>query len=160
VCRNEQAAAARFGVPLTSLSSLKSLGSLPQHPTPHTQHPTLGECYTRTGRRFFDNEPTHHAFLAEVASAMERSGLWHELETDWVCLDCELMPWNAKAQALLRAQYAPVGAAAKLALSATLKAVQQTVSRGLAVVDLGESLRTKLEDANRFTAAYANYCWE
>ncbi len=31
--------------------------------------------------------------------------------TDWVCLDCELMPWSAKAQELLRQQYAAVGAA-------------------------------------------------
>ena len=29
-----------------------------------------------------------------------------ELDTDWVCLDCELMPWSAKAQELLREQYA------------------------------------------------------
>jgi protein phosphatase len=29
--------------------------------------------------------------------------------TDWVCLDCELMPWSAKAQELLREQYAAVG---------------------------------------------------
>ena len=35
---------------------------------------------------------------------------------DWVCLDCELMPWSAKAQELLRQQYAAVGAAARAAL--------------------------------------------
>ena len=34
------------------------------------------------------------------------AGFWDELETDWVCLDCELMPWSAKAQELLRQQYA------------------------------------------------------
>lgn len=34
-----------------------------------------------------------------------------ELKTDWLCLDCELMPWSVKAQELLRLQYAPVGTA-------------------------------------------------
>jgi protein phosphatase len=32
------------------------------------------------------------------------------------CLDCELMPWSAKAQELLRQQYAPTGSAARTAL--------------------------------------------
>ena len=39
---------------------------------------------------------------------------WSELDTNWVCLDCELMPWSAKAQELLKTQYAAVGAAAGL----------------------------------------------
>ena len=34
-------------------------------------------------------------------SALERGGFWERLETDWVCLDCELMPWSAKAQELV-----------------------------------------------------------
>ena len=37
------------------------------------------------------------------------AGLWDELETDWLCLDAELMPWSVKAQALLGQQYAAVG---------------------------------------------------
>ncbi len=36
------------------------------------------------------------------ATALTAADLWDELETDWVCLDCELMPWSAKAQELLR----------------------------------------------------------
>ena len=34
------------------------------------------------------------------------------LETDWLVLDCELLPWSAKALGLIRDQYASVGAAA------------------------------------------------
>ena len=50
--------------------------------------------------------------LTIVASALERSGFWERLATDWAVLDCELMPWSAKAQELIRKQYAAVGAAA------------------------------------------------
>src|SRR5204863_7427496 len=135
-----------------------STSTLSQHPTPYSLHPAPGECYTRTGRRFFDDEVIHRAFLAEVSGAMERAGLWDELATDWVALDCELMPWNAKAQGLLREQYAPVGAAAKLALSASLKVVRQAEARGMPVLDLGEALASKLVDAARYTKAYSHYC--
>ena len=36
--------------------------------------------------------------------------------TDWLLLDCELLPWSAKAEGLLRDQYAATGAAARAAL--------------------------------------------
>ena len=38
-----------------------------------------------------------------------------QFNTTWACLDCELMPWSAKAQELLRSQYAAVGAAGSAA---------------------------------------------
>ncbi len=75
-----------------------------------------GIVYTRTGRPFFSERELESALLAEVRAAMERSGLWDDLETDWVCLDTELMPWSAKAQELLRAQYGAVGAASRASL--------------------------------------------
>lgn len=118
----------------------------------------LGNCFTRTGRQFFDGE-THAAFLAEASAAMERSGLWETLDTDWVCLDCEIMPWNAKAQSLVRDQYAPVGAAARLSLSAAIEATDRAAARGVPVQEVAESLRLRLSDVERYTAAYLKYCW-
>ena len=73
----------------------------------------IGVCYTRTGRRFFDKPELESAFLLRIREAADRCGLWDSLKTDWICLDAELMPWSAKAQELLRRQYAPVGAAAR-----------------------------------------------
>jgi protein phosphatase len=79
-----------------------------------------GVCYTRTGRRFFNDAPLELEFLEKVRKAVEVAGIWEELKTDWICLDCELMPWSAKAQELLRQQYAPTGAAAHRNASLTL----------------------------------------
>lgn len=64
-----------------------------------------------------------------MAPAMERSGLWQELSTDWVALDCELMPWSAKAQELLR-QNAAVGAASRAALGDAVDRLDQAARRG------------------------------
>jgi protein phosphatase len=41
-------------------------------------------------------------FSRELRDAVEKVGLWAELGTEWLGLDCELMPWSAKAQELLR----------------------------------------------------------
>ena len=95
-------------------------------------------CYTRTGRRFFDDAGARGgAARARPRRAIDAPGLWDELETDWVCLDCELMPWSAKAQELLRQQYAAVGAAARAALPPAVAALEQAAARG---VDVGELL--------------------
>ncbi len=137
ICRGEQAAFKRFGA-----------------------RNAIGECYTRTGRRFFEDESLHRSFLQEACGAFEGSGLWDELETDWACIDCELMPWNAKAQGLLRNQYAPVGAAAKLALTAAVEVTRKAMVRGIGLGGLDESLERRLTDAELFTQAYGHYCWD
>ena len=87
LCKDESVSQKRFGVVQAS----------------------LGTVYTRTGRRFFTDEDLERQFLVRLQMAVEGSGLWDELGTDWLCLDCELMPWSAKAQELLQKQYAPVG---------------------------------------------------
>jgi protein phosphatase len=91
-----------------------------------------GVCYTRTGRPFFNDEALENAFLERVRAALTASGFWGKLNTDWVCLDAELMPWSAKAQALLHNQYAAVGAASRAALPAVLDALKAAQLRGLA----------------------------
>ena len=137
VCRDEEVPRTRFGV----------VGS------------ESGICYTRTGRRFFSDVELERAFLGRVRAALDTTGLWDELDTDWVCLDCELMPWSAKAQELLRWQYAAVGAAGAAALPATVEALQTAAGTGL---DLGELLRDfeeRRELLDRYVAAYGHYCW-
>jgi protein phosphatase len=76
-----------------------------------------------------------------------------------VLLDCELMPWSAKAQELLRQQYAAVGAAATVGLSATVSTLEQTVGRGVDLGSLVDRFRQRAVDASGFVAAYRRYCW-
>ena len=67
--------------------------------------------YTRTGRRFFTDERYWRRIPDASSEAVSRRVSGMNWETDWLCLDCEFMPWSAKAQELLRQQYAPVGTA-------------------------------------------------
>jgi protein phosphatase len=85
----------------------------------------IGVVYTRTGRAYFNDKETEQALLQRVNAALFHSGFYERFQTEWVCLDCELMPWSAKAQSLIEGQYASTGVAATHALSATLDVLQQ-----------------------------------
>ena len=113
--------------------------------------PAPGIIYTRTGRRFFKDVSEEHALLGAVRQAMDAAGLWESLETDWVCLDCELMPWSAKAQSLLRSQYAPVGLAAKLSSGAAISALAKLEGRGIDASALSEQMSQRQDHAHAFT---------
>ena len=41
-------------------------------------------------------------FVARVQAALSKAGFWEEFGSEWFCLDCELMPWSAKAREPLR----------------------------------------------------------
>ncbi|MEU3294075.1 polynucleotide kinase-phosphatase [Streptomyces longwoodensis] len=136
VCRDAEAARRRFGV----------------------DGPT-GSLYTRTGRPFFDDPATTEAVLDRLRAAVGAAGLWTELDTDWLLLDAELMPWSLKASGLLRAQYAAVGAASGAVFPDALAALEGAAARGVDVGDLLSRQRERAADAAAFTAAYRRYCW-
>jgi protein phosphatase len=118
-----------------------------------------GVIYTRTGRAFFADRAIGHELLRRVTAAVGAAGLWDELGTDWLALDCELLPWSAKAGELLRGQYAPVGAAARAALDAETSVLAVAAARGVDVTELLRRSRQRAEAATRFVAAYRRYCW-
>jgi len=118
-----------------------------------------GIVFTRTGRRFFDDRDLEAAFLARVRAAIDTSGLWDELKTDWLLLDAELLPWSAKAQELLRQQYAAVGAAGSAALAVLRECVADAQARGLDISALDESTQARSDAMARYIDAYRRYCW-
>ncbi|MGV0025304.1 polynucleotide kinase-phosphatase [Phormidesmis priestleyi] len=135
VCKSSEAAQTRFGV----------------------TDGRFGICYTRTGRPFFDNLPLETEFLDRVRSTLSATHFWDEFQTDWVCLDCELMPWSVKAQQLLRQQYAPVGRAAQAAFTDAIARLEQAKSRGIEVPLEHYQQRSQL--AQQYRQAYRRYCW-
>ena len=137
LCRNEEVAGRRFGI----------LGD------------GRGVIYTRTGRRFFADGRTEEALLAKLDVAVQVSGLWEELATDWVVLDAELLPWSAKAGDLLRQQYAPTGAAGTHALRASHTWAAQASARGIDLGALPSILGQRADSVNHYVAEYRRYCW-
>ncbi|MEV0947586.1 polynucleotide kinase-phosphatase [Rhodococcus sp. NPDC049939] len=116
-----------------------------------------GIVYTRTGRPFFDDADRMSELVARLRHACEP--LMDDLGSPWLALDCELMPWSAKAEELIRSQYASVGAAAGAALPDAIAALERAAARGLDVDGLLTHTRTRAANARRFREAYARYCW-
>lgn len=117
-----------------------------------------GVVYTRTGRPFFDRE-TETAVLERMRDAITKAGWWDELDTGWICIDMEIMPWSAKAQSLIERQYAPVGSAAALGLGSTSEALQAAVARGIDVSGELEKTKARQVAAGAFADAYRQYIW-
>lgn len=135
VCRDRATAQARFGVPDGS----------------------SGAVYTRTGRPFLGTPELTEALLARVRAAAEP--LFDELNSGWLLLDCELLPWSAKAGALIRSQYASVGAAARAAMPAATRALDAGLKRGLDIQELRDRTWARSHNAEDFVTAYRQYCW-
>jgi protein phosphatase len=137
VCRDEESARKRFGV----------------------TGDEIGICTTRTGRRFFDDRTLESAFLARIQAALSGANVWETFQTDWACLDCELMPWSAKAQELLRQQYAAVGAAGQGALAEAIPALQQAAQRSDEAGPLLARFQERAAMVAQYVEAYRRYCW-
>ena len=120
---------------------------------------SLGCCYTRTGRAFFNDVKMEKDLLNQLKDALDESDFWQDFHTDWLCLDCELMPWSAKAQSLLKEQYAAVGAASRLAFKHTLAAFERTAQNGAEVTELHNYYQQRAKMALDYTNAYRHYCW-
>ena len=138
VCKDQDAATKRFGV----------------------TGEDLGKCYTRTGRNFFSQASEEQQFISRVSQALTAADFWDRFDTEWVCLDTELMPWSAKAQALLQEQYASVGAAAEASLKKVTDILQVTSQRKLEGINtLLANYTQREEQISQYREAYRQYCW-
>jgi protein phosphatase len=138
VCKTEDVATTRFGV----------------------LEKRLGVVYTRTGRSFFNEADIEKLFLEKVNNALTKSDFWAKHDTDWVCLDCELMPWSAKAKELIIKQYAAVSTSARHALATVQPIFEQAILRGLDIATLQKQYADKAKSIDLYHAAFHRYCKE
>lgn len=138
ICKNEETAIKRFGI----------------------ENEGIGICYTRTGRNFFNDSDIEKSFITRVSQCLTNTNFWDKFQTDWVSLDAELMPWSAKAQALLKNQYASVGSAAAGALPIVEQSLQMALDRGIKdALPYLEKFSNKNEAIGKYIKTYQNYCW-
>ena len=136
VCKDENVATSRFGL----------------------AKPTKGIIYTRTGRHFFNESEHENAFLEEIHKALTKSDFWKKHDTEWVCLDGELLPWSAKAKELIIRQYAAVGSAASLGIGGVLETLEKAKQRGLEVENIEKTFENRQIQIQKYIQSYRNYC--
>ena len=137
LCRDAAAARARFGV----------------------AGEETGQVWTRTGRAFFNDAAMTEGLLARLRGAVDTAGLWEELATDWLLLDAEIMPWSAKAGALIEAQYAPVAAASVAGLNAGAEALRRAAAVNPEAAALAARFEDRAARAALYGKAWAPYVW-
>jgi protein phosphatase len=138
VSRNPESASKRFGI----------------------ESDAAGSIYTRTGRPFFADQATETTMLENIRKGITQAGLWDELSTNWLILDCELLPWSAKAEELLQRQYASVGAAASRSVTEEHAAIEAAAARGIDVGPLLSDASERTVMIEGFVNAYRQYCWD
>lgn len=136
VCRDAAAARARF----------------------HTEDDHLGHIWTRNGNPFF-KDTERRKMLERISSAAVP--LFDELDTDWLLLDAEIMPWNTKAATLIRDQYAPTGKAAMIGSTLARDAFQRFAARGIdPVCEQRHRFDVRQRNADHFDKVWRGYSWE
>ena len=115
-----------------------------------------GVIHTRTGRPFFEGALAEQV-LAELHAAADAAGLFDELDTSWLLLDSEILPWSLKAEDLIRDQYASTGAAATDALPRSIAALERAESAGVPVGDLLARTRERAVNALAYRESYRRY---
>ena len=158
LCRDETIVQKRFGI--IGNNTIQSTSDSDESPGGKLIEPSIGVCYTRTGRPFFNDPEVEGALLQRLHAAFDAIKFWETHETDWVCLDAELMPWSAKAQELIKEQYAPVGVAGQIALKHAADVLAKSEARGLAVQELQGQIAQRQDSVERYRSAYRQYCWE
>lgn len=143
VCREPEVADRRFGFPTGAQGDGDGAGAV----------------FTRTGRRFFADSELERLLLGGIRRALAAAGIWDELDTDWIVLDGEVLPWSLKAEDLLVNQYAAVGASATAALASSVDDLTRAKERGIAVEELLARQRERLGMGEAFVEAYRKYCW-
>lgn len=115
-----------------------------------------GVIHTRTGRPFFE-PAAEAAMLAGLDDALDSAGVWNELDSDWILLDSEILPWSLKTGDLIRDLYASVASAGTTATTAASSLLARVTASGIDVAALAERMNIRADNAARFRDAYRRY---
>ncbi len=117
-----------------------------------------GVVYTRTGKAYFNDDALEAQLINRVSAAIEASGLWQELQTDWVLLDAELMPWSAKALDMINAQYLSTAIAAVNSADMILRALNNDTLPA-ELITLRDKAKHQMKNSEGLKKVVEGYCW-
>ena len=136
VCRNEDAARRRFGI----------------------VEEGLGICYTRTGRRFFDDAKIEKQFLEKVRGAVDAAGFWawsRSLDLPRRRIDALVCEGSGTIAAAIRR----CGRGCKASLTETVASLENLASKNGDALPLIEKYKQRLEAVKLYIDSYRRYCW-
>ncbi len=110
-----------------------------------------GIVLSKSGHPFFDHPAWESHVVDGVRDAADAAGLWDRLETDWIILDGEMLPWNVKADTLIRDTFAGTGCAGAESARAMHEALAAAAARG---VEEADALAVRAGERGQAIAAF------
>ena len=117
----------------------------------------LGTVYTRNGMKFFEKDEDEVSFLERLEAVLSKTNFWKQFNTDWACLDGEVLPWSFKANALEKDVDAAVVTLGKAVLAATGAALRAGDVRERQREHLLRDLERRGQDLARYEAVFQKY---
>ena len=112
----------------------------------------LRQVWTLTGRAFFP-DPLTHELAGRLRKAAEHARLSTNSTHRGCCWTPELLPWSAKAEPLLRDQYARRGRGSAGRPACCVDILAVAAASGLDVTDLLDRTRYRVANAAAYTQA-------
>jgi polynucleotide kinase-phosphatase len=120
---------------------------------------TLGIVYTRTGRKFFQDQ-VENDIVQKLNDGLIRHEYFQKYGTDYVLLDAEIMPWNLKAKELISSQYAHVSENAILDRTIIRSKLEKAIHHNKDLESWLTEYDDKLSNALVFKEVFQKYCWD
>lgn len=124
----------------------------------------IGVAWTRSGYRFFDND-TEKEVMETLHKALTEANIWERLNTTWILLDTEIMPWNFKGEyGLIVKQYADIGCSGKNTLHKSKTSIDNYVSTkdkpSDNILNLKKLYDERYSCIEKYIDSYSNYIWK
>jgi polynucleotide kinase-phosphatase len=131
---------------------------------------SIGVIYTRRGNPFFTDTKVEQEILNRLNNVLTQNNFWKDFDTNWVCLDVEIMPWNGKAEGLIQKQYAPTACAGQNGINAVLNSIEGAINNFdnkpwiennncVNLDNLLNDYQDRYKAQTLFSKSYQNYCW-
>lgn len=100
----------------------------------------IGTVYTAKGQPYFDSNAEEQRFLLRLRDAVDHAELWTALNSDWICMEADMLPALPQAEPLAKEVFSTTGTIAASSLDRVANAISRARARG---VDMeNEQLRT------------------
>lgn len=124
----------------------------------YTNIKTLGKILSRNSAPFFKKD-VEEKVVKQLHEDLQP--YFEKNQTDFILLDCEIMPWNLKSAGLIRAQYGLTSNVAIHTRELHIQRLQEfQENRNVLVTEELQDAEKKLDNAKRFHKAFTYYCWD
>jgi hypothetical protein len=117
-----------------------------------------GFILSRNNIRFFNIEQEKQ-YVDRLVEDLTKHNFFEKYDTDLLILDCEILPWNLKANSLITNQYGLVSNTSRYVRNHKLEILKELFNQGKVSKEDVEKQINLLENSKKFHDVFSFYCW-